>query len=183
MNPTYSSMSVEGEQKHGPARRVHAGPGRPVSGWERWRKATWTRSDIKRRALMTAVMLVGAAIYALCANIAYFGPSGDSKKAGCFDSGVREWVHDPSSLFADGDKLFSYYSGTKGRPLQSVEVSLKDRTYTCLPKGVTFFANGVPSWTTTFQEWNPTGEFDAPAQLDNGKFIFYTVYDEVNLRH
>ena len=96
---------------------------------------------------------------------------------GCTEN-ATELVHDPSSFFIDGDTLIAYTSGSSGRSLQSVSINLADRSYACLPTGVTFFADGAPQWAKEFQAWNPTGEFDAPAQVDNGKFIFYTVYDE-----
>ena len=98
---------------------------------------------------------------------------------GCsFDSSVTEWVHDPSSFFVSDDVLLAYTSGSNGKPLQAVSVNLADGSYKCLPENVTVFADGVPTWAKDFQKWNPTGEFDAPAQLDGGKFVYYTVYDE-----
>ena len=34
------------------------------------------------------------------------------------------------------------------------------------------------SWWESIQEWNSTGEFDAPSITKDGKCLFYTVYDE-----
>ena len=90
---------------------------------------------------------------------------------------ITELVHDPSAFFIFGneDNLIGYGSGSQGKPLQGILINLKDRSYKDYNS---VFANGVPAWAKQFQIWNPTGEFDAPSLLDNGKYIFYTVYDE-----
>ena len=90
---------------------------------------------------------------------------------------ITELVHDPSAFFNFGneDNLIGYGSGSQGKPLQGILINLKDRSYKDYNS---VFANGVPAWAKQFQIWNPTGEFDAPSLLDNGKYIFYTVYDE-----
>lgn len=85
-----------------------------------------------------------------------------------------ELVHDPSAFFLHNEKLIAYGSGQLGKPLEGVSINLSSRTY---GEYIGVFGKGVPGWTKSVQQWNPTGEFDAPAILD-GKFVFYTVYDE-----
>ena len=74
-----------------------------------------------------------------------------------------ELVHDPSAFFLHNEKLIAYGSGQLGKPLEGVSIILPSRTY---GEYVGVFGDGVPGWTKRVQQWNPTGEFDAPAILD-----------------
>ena len=93
-----------------------------------------------------------------CETSAPVGGGGGDRPAvhkGCSDAGM-ELVHDPSSVFSDGGKLYLYGSGSSGRPLNSVVINLEDKSYGCRPEGVT--PPPPAAWATAFQRWNPTGE-------------------------
>ena len=95
----------------------------------------------------------------------------------CAAEEVREFIHDPSEFFHYDDRLIGYGSGTEGIPLRGIELVLEERL---AEHYVPVFEEEIPEWIVTIQEWNPTNEFDAPAVYKDGRFIFYTVYDETD---
>lgn len=102
--------------------------------------------------------------------------------AGCepdSDAGTAsgdEWVHDPSRLVEEDGEWVLYGSGTQGAALT--------RSVVDLDSGEVLSTQGLDAdtlaggWWQDIQEWNATGEFDAPTVSDDGQFIAFTVYDE-----
>ncbi|HCH65916.1 MAG TPA: hypothetical protein DFR83_24150, partial [Deltaproteobacteria bacterium] len=90
----------------------------------------------------------------------------------------QEWVHDPSRLVQEGDEWAFYGSGTEGMALTRSVVDLEHGTVRATEGlAADSLADG---WWRTIQEWNPTGEFDAPTISDDGAFLAFTVFDEDN---
>lgn len=95
------------------------------------------------------------------------------------DSGFgdeMEWVHDPSRLVTEDGYPVLYSSGAEGVALRRARVDLDASTVTPLPG---LMADGLTDgWWQEVQEWNPTGEFDAPTLSDDGQWLAFTVFDE-----
>jgi len=87
-----------------------------------------------------------------------------------------EWVHDPSRLIAEGGAWVLYGSGTGGEALSRSVVDLETGRVT--PTTGLDADTLTGGWWRDVQEWNATGEFDAPTVSDDGQFIAFTVYDE-----
>ena len=90
---------------------------------------------------------------------------------------AKEFVLDPSAFFVFDDRLIGFASGTEEIPLQGIELVLAEKM---AEHFIPVFEEEVPHWVETIQVWNQTNEFDAPATHKQGKYIFYTVYDETD---
>jgi len=87
-----------------------------------------------------------------------------------------EWVHDPSRLIKEDGQWAIYGSGTQGMALTRSVVDLETGQVSA-PEGLD--ADTLASgWWREVQEWNPTGEFDAPTVSDDGQLLAFTVFDE-----
>ena len=92
------------------------------------------------------------------------------------ENNLPELIHDPSKLFSFDDRLFGYASGIEGQALSLFEFVPEENLIEFLSP--VFDYQESPQWASDFQKWNKTGEFDAPSITNDGKHIFYTVYDE-----
>lgn len=90
--------------------------------------------------------------------------------------GGEEWVHDPSRLVEEDGRWVVYGSGTSGVALTRSAVDLETGRVESLP-GIEAETVAAGWWAET-QEWNPTGEFDAPTVSPDGRFLAFTVFDE-----
>lgn len=88
----------------------------------------------------------------------------------------QEWVHDPSRLVEEDGAWYAYGSGTNGVALTRSRVDLET--------GAIYSEAGLDAdaltagWWEDVQEWNPTGEFDAPSVSPDGRLLAFTVFDE-----
>lgn len=87
-----------------------------------------------------------------------------------------EWVHDPSRLVAEDGAWVIYGSGTHGMALTRSVVDLE--TGTVVAREGLSADRLAGDWWRDVQEWNPTGEFDAPTVSADGQFLAFTVFDE-----
>ena len=105
---------------------------------------------------------------------------GDSDDAGEGTSGFHGFedipIHDPSSVVRDGNMLIVYGSGVNGAGLVSFIYDLESSEIR-EGDGVFNSSDDKPDWIGDIQQWNPTGEFDAPAAPD-ANTLYYTVFDE-----
>lgn len=87
-----------------------------------------------------------------------------------------ERVHDPSRLFErDGTRML-LSSGSEGVALRSWRVDLETGR---IMRDADLDADALAGdWWRQLQEWNPTGEFDAPAVSEDGTRVYFTVFDE-----
>ena len=69
-----------------------------------------------------------------------------------------------------------YGSGTNGMALTRSVVDLETGTVEASDGLLADQLAG--DWWRDVQEWNPTGEFDAPTVSDDGQFLAFTVFDE-----
>ena len=100
-----------------------------------------------------------------------------SREDGPTDStSSREWVHDPSRLVWERGEWALYGSGTEGAALTRSIVDL-ERGSVVQTEGLSADAL-TGGWWRSVQEWNPTGEFDAPTISDDGRLLAFTVFDE-----
>ena len=87
-----------------------------------------------------------------------------------------EWVHDPARLTLEDGEWVIYGSGNGGQALTRSVVDLET--------GEIHAAEGLDAgtlagdWWREVQEWNPTGEFDAPSVSADGRLLTFTVFDE-----
>lgn len=93
---------------------------------------------------------------------------------GCASSPM-ELIHDPSQLVLREDGALTLASsGTEGVGVLTWVVDPQTGDFT---RDENLFAHEAPDWAAEVQEWNPTGEFDAPAMPEEG-VLYYTVFDE-----
>lgn len=108
-------------------------------------------------------------IFSLFITSGLFACSG-SKHSGA------EFAHDPSRFYTHNGQIFGYCSGSNEHALQGLELDLEAREIRHYNQASA--DQLASSWWETIQEWNPTAEFDAPAITSDGRFVFFTVYDE-----
>ena len=93
---------------------------------------------------------------------------------GCVSS-PTELIHDPSQLVLREDGTLALASsGTDGVGILIWEVDPHSGELT---RDEDVFGEEPLDWAAEVQEWNPTGEFDAPSMPEEG-VLYYTVFDE-----
>lgn len=108
-----------------------------------------------------------------CAPFLDDAPGEDGTSAGWSGD---EWVHDPARLTLEEGEWVIYGSGNGGQALTRSVVDLET--------GEIRAAEGLDAdtlagdWWREVQEWNPTGEFDAPSVSADGRLLTFTVFDE-----
>lgn len=111
--------------------------------------------------------LVSVAMVPLCLACSGVGP-------GEVEPG-SEFVHDPSRLVEVDGAWRSFGSGSSGDALRTYSVDLGSGE---VAQADSMEADALADWWRDIQEWNPTGEFDAPSLSMDGERVYFTVFDE-----
>jgi len=88
---------------------------------------------------------------------------------------TAELIHDPSHLVLREDGSLTLASS--GTDAVGVLTWVVDPQTGAFARDEDVFADEIPGWAAEVQEWNPTGEFDAPSMPEEG-VLYYTVFDE-----
>ncbi len=88
---------------------------------------------------------------------------------------AEDHVHDPSKLVVMDGRLILYASGTRGNGLDRHMLNPETGRF---ERDEPAFSREKPSWVSSVQVWNATGEFDAP-DLSSPTRIYFTVFDEI----